>query len=68
MKGSLKTCGDSLVSLLRTRTGFLGLGPTYGQIIIGAALEIAMRRYEEKSVVRGAEQMLDEIDKHQKML
>ena len=68
MKNLLKPCGDNLVSFLRTRTGFLGLGPTYGQIIVGTALEMVMRRYEEKSVVRGAEQMLDEINRRERML
>jgi hypothetical protein len=65
MKNLLRTSGDRLVSVLRTRTGFLGLGPTYGQLIAGAVLEYVFKRYEERGVVRGAEQMLDEINKRQ---
>lgn len=68
MNDSLKTGGDGLVSFLRTRTGFLGFGPTYGQIIVGTALELLFRKYEEKSVVHGAEKMLAEINERNRML
>jgi hypothetical protein len=68
MNDSLKTGGDNLVSFLRTRTGFLGLGPTYGQIILGTALELMFRRYEEKTVVHGAEKMLAEINERNRSL
>ena len=62
MNPLLKSTGSNLTSFLRTRTGFLGLGPTHGQIILWTALDLVMRRFEEKSVVRGAEKMLNEIN------
>jgi hypothetical protein len=62
MNPLLKSAGSHLASFLRTRTGFLGLGPTYGEIAVDTALDMVMRRFEEKSVVRGAEQMLKQID------
>lgn len=66
MNPLIEDSARALVKLMRTRTGFLGLGPTYGQILIGTILTVAIERHHEKSVVRGAEQYLAEVDKYQK--
>lgn len=58
----LKSGVDSLRSFLNTRTGFLGLGPTYGQILAGAAVAYLFRRYEEREVVKEAERVLEEVN------
>ena len=68
MNGLLKTGGESLRAFLRTRTGFLGLGPTYGEILAGYLLNGVLTKFEERSVVRGAEKFLAEINERDKML
>jgi hypothetical protein len=68
MHESLNIGARKILSVLNTRTGFLGLGPTYGEIAIAALLGHLMEKHNERSVVRGAEKMLAEIDERNKTL
>lgn len=68
MKDLLTSGARSLGTLLQTRTGFLGFGPTYGEIVLGALIAYTIRRAGEREVVREAENILAEIDKRNKML
>jgi hypothetical protein len=64
---TLNAASKSLLSFLRTRTGFLGLGPTYGQIILNHVIEYGAQRHEEKRVVQEAEKILEEINFRNRM-
>jgi len=63
----LKDCRDCLIALLTTRTGFLGFGPTYGELIASAVISYGIRRNQEKSVVREAEKILADINARNRM-
>lgn len=67
MNELLKTSQEKTISFLRTRTGFLGLGPSYGQIMLCHVLEYGRQKFEEHTVVREAEKILDEINKRERM-
>ncbi len=62
MDSSLTKIAKAASSFLTTRTGFLGLGPTYAEIIATYALAYLAQRQEERSVVREAENILAEIN------
>lgn len=62
MDDSLKQIAKATSSFLTTRTGFLGLGPTYGEIIFASVLTYFGQRSEERSVVREAENILAEVN------
>lgn len=62
MDPMLKSGLRNLSALLQQRTGFLGLGPTYGEIILNALVRYASERNQEKFVVREAENILTEIN------
>ena len=67
MNELLKDCRDGLLALLNTRTGFLGLGPTYGELIASAVISYGIPRNQEKSVVKEAEKILDDINARNRM-
>jgi hypothetical protein len=62
MDESLKIVTKNVHAFLQTRTGIFGWGPTYGQIILCHVVDYAMRRYEERGIVREAEKVLEEIN------
>jgi hypothetical protein len=62
MNPLLKTLGVSVKAFLNTRTGFLGLGPTYGEVIVAHLVRWGSMRLDERSVVHEAEKILQEID------
>lgn len=51
-----------LKRVLTTRTGFLGLGPTYGEIIIASVIEALFRKHQGRSVVKEAEKIIHDIN------
>ena len=66
MHDSLETGKKAVFSFLKTRTGFLGLGPTNGEIIATAIVGYFMTRHQEKTVVKEAENILAEINERNK--
>ena len=68
MDDSLKITAEAVSKFLKTRTGFLGFGPTYGEIILTAVIAYGTRRFQERSVVQEAENILAEINERNKML
>lgn len=68
MDESLKIGAKTVSTFLKTRTGFLGFGPTYGEIILSAVIVYASQRFGERSVVKEAENILAEINERNKML
>lgn len=47
---------------LKTRTGFLGLGPTNGEIIVASLLGALFQKYQERGVVKEAEKIIHDIN------
>lgn len=68
MNESLKNGASVVSAFLKTRTGFLGLGPSYGEIILVSIVAYGARRFEERSVVKEAENILAEINDRNRML
>jgi hypothetical protein len=66
-KELLKAGSKSLVAFLRTPTGFLGFGPTYGQIILNSVIAYANQKSDERRVVQEAEKILAEVNFRNKM-
>lgn len=67
MDDSLNLYLKITTDFLKKRTGFLGLGPSYGEIILYSLVGYVSQRFSERSVVREAEKILEEINERNKM-
>lgn len=61
--------GESpIATLLKTRTGFLGLGPSYGEILVWTVVDVVTQKLQARSVIKGAEKFLAEVNSRNRSL